>query len=260
MSFIRDFLNTTIGKGFPSLEEDVRSTRHKLNRIGYDAGDEEFGYSDHKLERAIRNFQRDKDLKEDGIMHPKGETENALKYALFQNNTQVPIPTRKPESVRATSESVDKKLLDFIGNLESSDNYNVIAGGKEKPLTRMTVRDVKQLQNDLKRQGASSTAVGRYQIKGDTLDYLMKRLSLDQNSSFDEELQNRLGKELLKRRGLEDFRNGNMSKEQFIKNLSKEWAALPKDSSNESYYGNIGNNRALTDYKTLRNILEKQQD
>lgn len=78
MHLISNFLTASIGNGYPSSEEDVQKTRRKYNSLGYDAGDETFGFSDQKLEHAIRKFQRDHDLKEDGVMHPKGETERAL--------------------------------------------------------------------------------------------------------------------------------------------------------------------------------------
>lgn len=63
--------------------------------------------------------------------------------------------------------------------------------------------------------------------------------------------------ELLKRRGLKKFESGEMSTERFIENLSKEWAALPKDKSNKSYWAGTGNNKAHTDFDTLKDLLQE---
>ena len=171
-----------------------------------------------------------------------------------------PIPERKPVVKHDTeipksrgNENIEKSLIDMIGNIESSDNYNVIAGGKEHPLTNMTVQEIREFQKNLEIDGAASTALGRYQIKDDTLDYLVKRMKLKGDEVFDEELQDAMATELLKRRGLERFKNGEMSTERYILNLSKEWAALPESSSNQSYHKGVGNNKALIDYETMKN-------
>lgn len=179
----------------------------------------------------------------------------------INTESQFKIPSaaeKPPENTAASKEKIDRKLLDFIGRLESSDNYNVIAGGQEKPLTKMTVKEIRKLQKDLEDKGANSTAVGRYQVKDTTLDYLIKRMGLDENTIFDEKLQDSMAVELFKRRGFESLKSGNISVEEFIYNLSQEWAALPKDTSNKSYHGKIGNNKALTDFKTLKDLLEKK--
>ena len=55
-----------------------------------------------------------------------------------------PMLRAKPETISPTPKG--NRLLDLIGKLESSDNYNVIYGGEEKPLTSMTVKQVQQLQ------------------------------------------------------------------------------------------------------------------
>lgn len=70
-------LKTTIGKGYPSEENDVKTLRSILKQIGYDGGNPNFGYTDPPLEQEIRKFQRQNNLKEDGIIRPNGETAHA---------------------------------------------------------------------------------------------------------------------------------------------------------------------------------------
>lgn len=148
-------------------------------------------------------------------------------------------------------------LLDFIGQLESSDNYNVIVGGDKKPLTRMSIKQILRLQEDLDKK-KQNTAVGRYQIKNSTLKEAIGKLGIDENEVFDEKLQDQMGRHLLQKRGFEDYKAGKISTEALIKELSQEWAALPTDESDQSYYKGIGNNKARTSFKTLKQLLEEK--
>ncbi len=172
-----------------------------------------------------------------------------------ETETSPPLPKRKPEIIAPTEKG--NALLDFIGGLESSDNYNIIAGGQEAPLTTMTIEEVQDLQKELEQKGAASTALGRYQIKDTTLDFLVEKMNLDNDKIFDEKLQDQMGRELLDHRGYEKYRSGEISTKDFIRRLSKEWAAFPKDETNKSYYGDVGNNKALTDFETIKDLLER---
>ena len=68
---------------------------------------------------------------------------------------------------------------------------------------------------------------------------------------FNKENQDRAYQRLIERRGLNKYKNGEISVETFATNLSKEWAALPKDASNVSYYAGVNNNKSLTDWNTV---------
>ncbi len=172
---------------------------------------------------------------------------------MIRDNTP-PIPERKPEVISPTRKG--NEILDFIGKIESSDNYNVIVGGDKKPLTNMTVKEIYQLQEELINKGKDS-AVGRYQIKNSTLKETVDVLGIDENEIFDEKLQDKMARRLLTKRGYEEFRAGKISTKQFIRELSKEWAAFPEDESNQSYYKGVGNNKALADFKTVKDLLER---
>ncbi len=166
-----------------------------------------------------------------------------------------PIPKRKPETISPTKKG--NEILNFVGRIESSDNYNIIVGGKEKPLTKMTIKEVRQLQRKRNSQNLG-TAVGRYQIIDDKMDDLIRWMNLDASAIFDENLQDQMGRELLRRRGYEKYKASKITTKQFIKELSKEWASFPEDESNQSYYKGGGNNKALTDFKALKELLEKK--
>lgn len=166
-----------------------------------------------------------------------------------------PKPERKPETIAPTEKG--NKLLDFIGKLESTDNYNVIYGGEEKPLTNMTVREVYALQKNMLSEGRKSSVVGKYQFKLSTLKETIDKLGINEDTLFDEKLQDKLARSRLEFRGFEKYKAGQISAEELIKRLANEWAALPADASNKSRYDGVLNNKALTDFKTLKDLIEK---
>lgn len=154
-----------------------------------------------------------------------------------------------------------KPILDLIGHYESSDNYTVVYGGTILPLTKMSVQEVLDWQKSARQAGAKSTAAGRYQIIHDTLEGLIKSTGVDPDELFDENMQDYFAVTLLERRGFDEFLAGTLTLTQFIENLSKEWAAIPKDSSGKSYYDGDGLNKALVPYDELVQslIFERQE-
>lgn len=140
-------------------------------------------------------------------------------------------------------------LLDTIAKGESNGNYNAYYGHPDNiavVFTSMSVKDVLAWQTTYVAQGSSSSAVGKYQIVRSTLRGLVQEMNIKQNTLFDETLQDRLAIKLLERRGLEEYVDGRISREQLAHNLSKEWAALPRvigDNPTESYYQGDGLNK-----------------
>lgn len=116
---------------------------------------------------------------------------------------------------------------------------------KGKPLTEMSIAEVRNLQRgmlDHPRNGWNSSAVGKYQIVGKTLEGLLndpkiKALGIDRNTQFTPEVQDILGKRLLEQRGLGSFQAGRMSATEFQNSLAHEWASVAHSSSGTSVYG-----------------------
>lgn len=153
------------------------------------------------------------------------------------------IPGMQPQpQVNATA------LLDTIAKGESRGNYNAYygnAGNTEIKFTEMTVGEVLAWQKEFVDKGSPSSAVGKYQFIQPTLEGLVKEMKVDRTAKFDAQLQDRLAKRLLERRGLNDYVKGKISREEFAHNLSKEWAALPTvlgDKPDQSYYAGDGLN------------------
>jgi conjugal transfer mating pair stabilization protein TraG len=162
-------------------------------------------------------------------------------------------PLSPPLSQTSVTGGSQGALLDLIAAPESGGNYNAWYGQprqSEVDLSSLTLDQVRTLQGELVRANGGS-AIGRYQIVGETLDHLMGRLNLSGAERFTPELQDRLALQLARDAGLDDWREGRTSDEGFAQSLARVWAGLPRDRSNRSYYEGVAGNRAGLDYDTV---------
>ncbi|CAN5619820.1 hypothetical protein BH23PAT1_BH23PAT1_4050 [soil metagenome] len=163
---------------------------------------------------------------------------------------------QRPEEVSPVEEY--SALLDIITKHESNGNYNAYFGSIDNDsiiFTSMTISKVLQWQNS-----ARYSAVGKYQIINSTLVGLVEELGIGMDEIFDENMQDRLAVTLLRRRGLADYLEGRITREQFAHNLAKEWAALPtiyphkpRQQPTDTYYFEDGINKVHT---TIPEILD----
>lgn len=132
-----------------------------------------------------------------------------------------------------------KNMLDLIGSAEAATKgYEDAFGVKGRvPVTNMSVDEVLAFQGSLKAQGSPSTAVGRYQFLNKTLSEVKKELKLTGDEKMTPELQDRMAIHLMRRRGLDQYLRGEMSKETFANRMAMEWAGLPTTSGHSYYYG-----------------------
>lgn len=121
-----------------------------------------------------------------------------------------------------------KDVLDHIARSEGTakapgGGYNTslgygryLPGGQEQTLTTKTLNEILQLGNYMRRQpgNPNSSAMGRYQIVGDTLRDQMRKLGLKGTDLFDEKMQDRIGANLARQRGASSV------------GLRQEWASL----------------------------------
>lgn len=168
-------------------------------------------------------------------------------------------------------------LLDFIRQTEvgtkARSGYDVIYGFNQrhlsKPLTSHTVDEAIAAGPSWTRRFKSSAA-GGYQFMNATLKDLKRELSLGGSQVLDPNLQDRLGYHLLLRRGYRDFVDRKISRTEFGRRLSQEWASFPVLANvrgahrnltrGQSYYAGDGLNKALVtpvEFETiLDNVLE----
>lgn len=125
-----------------------------------------------------------------------------------------------------------------------ASGYDVVLGyGKfglpSKPLSQMTLSEVKTYQDELRSKSGdlNSSAVGKYQIIKGTLQELQKELQLPDTTIFNKETQDKMAEALLRRRKITQYTSGEISREEFQQNLSREWASVADPYSGMSYYG-----------------------
>lgn len=142
-------------------------------------------------------------------------------------------------------------LASFIGKLESGNDYTKMVGGaQDASVLGKTIEE-------LAKEKGEQFAMGRYQIQMRTARDVLKGAGIDSKTfKFDQAGQDKLFELLLQRRGLKDFQSGKITKEQFAKNLSMEWAALPSDASGKGYYDGVGTNKSLTSFSSVMGQLD----
>ncbi|NEV60392.1 conjugal transfer protein TraG N-terminal domain-containing protein [Thiorhodococcus minor] len=144
-------------------------------------------------------------------------------------------------------------VLDLIAVPESHGNYNAWydnADQNDVDLSTLTLGEVRTLQQQLLDAGNGGSAIGRYQFVPSTLEDLTDRLGLSGSEPFTPALQDRLALVLARDAGVNDWMDGALPSDAFAYNLSKTWAGLPKDASNQSYHQGVGDNAARIDYTT----------
>lgn len=171
-------------------------------------------------------------------------------------------PIRPNPQLPAESDPAVLNFLKLTGQLEAPRGFDQVYSGTivapPRPLTTMTVREVMDWQQANIKAGAASTAAGRFQIISGTLTDVVREMGLTGNEVFDEALQTRMAVHLMKRKGLDDWRAGRMSDEDFANAMATEWAALPVvtgPKAGRSYYAGDGLNNALTDVDTVLAVL-----
>ena len=125
----------------------------------------------------------------------------------------------------------DVGVFGLIGQLESRNGYNTMAGGgNKKQLTSMTINEVLQYQNS---RGTNMKAAGKWQIMPNTLRGLKKSMNLTGEELFTPEMQDRMAFELaMNRKGYRQFANATGDEKLALmgaaqNDLAKEWASMP---------------------------------
>ena len=144
-------------------------------------------------------------------------------------------------------------LLELIADKESGGNYNRVYGKgvQTANLTNKTINEVLEWQRNYVNNGSPSSATGKYQIIEKTLTGLKEQMGLSGNELYDENMQDRMAMHLLNGRGYQEYLAGTLPEDKFMRNISQEWAALPKDETGKSYYAGDGLNKALVDPATM---------
>ena len=162
----------------------------------------------------------------------------------------------------------DRLLLETISSHESSrgpSGYEMVYKGYKdplpKPLTAMTLGEVSRLQTIMvkKIKNNKSSAVGKYQFVTVTFVEVRNAMGLSMSTLFTPAVQDKMILfRLNQKRHYDTWKEGGITDDEFIENLSMEFASLPSVSKNgKSYYAGVGSNKALTSLESMRTVLSK---
>jgi muramidase (phage lysozyme) len=200
---------------------------------------------------------------------PKNVTDRNVNRMRNLRDSMLADPNKKPTAEELASltaglseqelRSLPRKMLrDLIGGAESPRGYNIAQGNRVVNFTSMTVREAMQWQ--AANQGKGETqAIGRYQIMPKTLAGLVKKYDIDLNAKFDENMQDRLANHLMDQRGYKDYMSGRKPLTDFMLDLSKEWAGLPKDKTGKIYHQDVGSNQRTVSVDLTVTTLENMR-
>lgn len=236
------------------------STQTNVGTEGYTPEDTQTPPSTGKGLAQLKDEQdrAERGLRAGRAADPDGSYANA-EMRRFQRQGASSGPSTSPTPVpnKSVTSGSDGELLDFIAAKESGGDYNAVYGKGSVPgLTDMTIAQVLDYQRQLLAQGQKSSAVGRYQFIRSTLAEEASAAGIDINKEkFTPENQDKLILNRLKRiRGLDKFKSGQLSPQQFAENLSMEFASLPspiRGGGTKSYYEGIAGNKALTSMENV---------
>ena len=164
-------------------------------------------------------------------------------------------------------------LLDFIAggvpdNLigESKGNYNAtfgdIEGSTYGDLSKKTLAQIYDMQDEMVATNKVSSATGRYQALKSTLEEYQNRENLSDNQLFTEKVQDDFGLRKMLDRGYDDWRVGDIDDDEFMHRLSCEWASLPDpfNGGKSHYDGDSAGNHASTTLVCFENALSAARD
>jgi len=156
---------------------------------------------------------------------------------------------KRPSAFTFKRGDVRGNLQQILSRAEAQDYITLAGGRKVRELPAMTVAEIgRQFGNK---------AAGKYQIQRNTAVDVLNKAGLDPESfRFDKAGQEKLFDLLLQRRGIKDFQSGKIDKVAFAKELSKEWAGLPKDESGMSFYHGVQGNKAHVKWQDILAALD----
>lgn len=98
-------LKNSVGNNLSNQTQDVLKSKNALQRLGFfdPKNDlEPHGFITRELDNGIKAFQKHESLRVDGLIFPKGETEEHINQSLRKNvNNEQQLPALPPPSVEA---------------------------------------------------------------------------------------------------------------------------------------------------------------
>ena len=187
-----------------------------------------------------------------------------------KDGVEEPVTTTTPAMNTSATEPLE--ILSFIssgeGGYESSNRGSVETGTNNtirdnKPLSKLTLGEIKSYQNLPKNDPNRLFAVGAYQITPVAMDAAMKAAGVNDNTIFSPTVQDRMGLGLIlgtKRPRLAAYIKGESNDiNAAMLEFAQEFASVPDPSTGKSYYVNKGNRHQHTVEET-RQALERARE
>lgn len=180
------------------------------------------------------------------------EDVDAAEGALRAGQEAPALPNYRPSiQLPADQDPAVQNIMRMIHRIEAPGGFDQVYGGSvlqpPRRITTMSINEVLQWQDASVAAGSKSSAAGASQIIRDTLRGLRDEMGLSGDELFDANMQRRMTVQLMKRRGLDDWRAGRITTDQFMDNMAQEWAALPRatgPNAGRSHYDGDGLNNA----------------
>lgn len=162
---------------------------------------------------------------------------------------------------------MEQQMLDIIvrGEVEKDDrikrfasSYDVPEGYSPtpKPLTRMSIDEVMELQ----RQRSTQTAMGGFQIKDEQLQEAKAHIPLKGSHTFDHDLQVKVIMDRFYwRRRYADFLAGLIEPTMFQEELAKDFASVERPGTGKSRYGGQPAKTKTRDILPTLEALQKER-
>jgi hypothetical protein len=135
-----------------------------------------------------------------------------------------------------------------------------------KPISQMTFQELDDFQKKqinatkgtFDNTNLGTSAVGRYQFIGPTLENLKNRLGYKDTDVFSPEVQDRLFDALMEEQGLQELSAGLITPEKFQEKLSSQFASIPKPGTETGTYK--GQNTGVTSDRVSAVLSSMQAD
>lgn len=220
---------------------------------------------------AFLNSLSDKQM-DDMITKKTLQNNPALAASIAQAKAKVISPIKQPGTTSSSTTAISglQTLFDTITRGEGGARaYDSLYGGSDlaqqmfgKPLSQLTIGQVKQVQQQMQKNGMASNAAGAFQIMGRNMDTYAKGAGLSDTDMFNQSNQQKMAMQGWNRPGTSwnDFLSGKISPEQILnKVFTNEYAAIA-DTNGYSPYAKDGINHPSLFAPTMLPILKQIQD
>ena len=228
-------------------EATVRAGYHATTRAMAEAGEAAHRFGD-QAGTAVDHFKVGVQAEIDKALgHPVAPRGVTPSMGPVQAPPLAPKAPSKRDAARAFGAGI---LLDRIAVGEGTggpDGYDTTFGyrkydppGGRKPLAEMTLDELEVYQRGMVARGARSSAAGRYQILRETAGELRGRMGLSGDEKFTPELQDRMARELLRKRRWDDYVAGRITQDQLQDELATEWASIARSDGRSRHGQPVG--------------------